>query len=403
MAVPFTAGPAGALDGIRVVELAGPLGEWCGRLLANMGADLIKVEPPGGAESRATGPFAGTDPHPNASVYFWHTNTSKRSLLLDGPVPDRLDLLKRLINTADVFLETLPPGQAAALGLDRETLARDHPRLITCSITPFGPDGPYAGFATTDLIAMALGGPMQSCGYDPDEGLPPVRPGQYHSFHTASHFAATGILTALLEREDSGEGQAIELAAHDCLSVTVEFANTHWYWAQNVVYRQTGRHAHPLLTTRTQYLCADGNYINLSLPRDNRVWEALVDVLREQGLGEGLDDPDLMDPIKRFEAGSRAYDLLEILCATHASDELFHLGQNLGLTWGAVRQPEAWLTDPHAQARGFLAPVAHPEQGQTYVYPGAPFQAGDSPWRIRRRAPLLGEDTADLLAELERG
>src|SRR5207237_9945921 len=140
------------------------------------------------------------------------------------------------------------------------------------------------------LGGTSLWARRQSCGYAAEEQRPPVRPCQYHSVHTAGHFATTGILAALFERETSGQGQYLDVAAHDCLSVTVEFANTHWYYAQKVVYRQTGRHAHPMITARTQYQCADGRYVNLSLPRAEGPWRAMLDVLREQGLAEGLDD-----------------------------------------------------------------------------------------------------------------
>jgi benzylsuccinate CoA-transferase BbsE subunit len=390
----------GALDGLRVVEVGGPLGEWCGRLLAGMGAEVIKVEPPGGADTRRVGPFVADLPDPNRSLYFWHYNAGKRGLLLDLEQEPQRRLLRRLLASADVFVEALAPGEASGLGIDYAALTGDNPRLVMCSITPFGQDGPWANLETTDLVSMALGGPVQSCGYDAEENLPPVRPGPYHSFHTAGHFACTGILAALFEREESGKGQYLDVAAHDCLSVTVEFANTHWYYRQNVVYRQTGRHAHPLITARTQYLCADGKYVNLALPRADAAWATLVELLTEQGLGEGLDDPALMDPATRFAQGSRAYDLLHVLCATHTSEELFHLGQRIGLTWAPVRAPEDWLDDPHAAARGFFQSVEHPELGRSFPYPGAPFIAHGSPWRIRRRAPLLGEDTDAVLREL---
>src|SRR5215211_125486 len=187
---PFVEGPPGALTGYRVVELAGPLGEWCGRLLANMGADVVKVEPPGGAVTRTWGPVAEladaapAQPSPlpaeDQSLYFWHNNTSKLGITLDIESDEGRTLLRRLLSTADVFLETLPPGDAARLGLDYATLSADHPGLIVCMITPFGPDGPYALLHTTDLISMALGGPMQSCGYDHQEPeIAPVRPGLY--------------------------------------------------------------------------------------------------------------------------------------------------------------------------------------------------------------------------------
>jgi crotonobetainyl-CoA:carnitine CoA-transferase CaiB-like acyl-CoA transferase len=391
----------GALDGYRVIELAGPLGEWCGRLLANMGADVVKVEPPGGGATRAIGPFVEDAPDRDRSLSFWHNNTSKRAVTLDIFRAEGLEILRRLIGEADVFLETLPPGEAARLGLDYATLSAENPRLVVCSITPFGPDGPYAHLQTTDLVSMALGGPMQSCGYDHQEPeLPPVRPGPSHSFHTAGHFACTGILAALFEREESGRGQQLDVAAHDCLAVTVEFANTFWYYRAEVVRRQTGRHAMVQSTARTQYQCADGRYVNLGLPREERAWKALLQTLTEKGIEHDLDDPALLDPVNRFAVAGRAYDLLEVLCATHTAEELFHLGQRLGLTWGAVRAPEDWLTDPHAAARGFIVAVEHPEIGRSVSYPGAPFISPASPWRIRRRAPLVGEDNAAVYAEI---
>src|SRR5262249_4812605 len=162
-----------------------------------------------------------------------------------------------------------PPGEGAALGLTYAALSAENPGLVMCSITPFGPDGPYANLATTDLVSMALGGPMQSCGYDLEDGdLPPVRPGLYHSFHTVRHFAPPGIRGARLGGEESGQGQHLDGAAPACLSVTVEFANPFWYYRREVLRRQTGRHAGVTTTARTQYQCADGRYINLGLPRD---------------------------------------------------------------------------------------------------------------------------------------
>jgi crotonobetainyl-CoA:carnitine CoA-transferase CaiB-like acyl-CoA transferase len=153
-------------------------------------------------------------------------------------------------------------------------------------------------------------------------------------------------------------------------------------------------------TARTQYQCADGRYVNLGLPRNEGAWRALLGVLAEKGIEHDLDDPALADPAARFAAASRAYDLLEILCATHTAEELFHLGQRIGLTWGAVRRPEEWLTDPHAAARGFIVEVEHPEIGRSVPYPGAPFIAPASPMSVRRRAPLVGEDNAEILDAL---
>ncbi len=394
----------GTLEGIRVIELADAHGEWCGKLLADMGADVIKVEPPGGSQTRRIGPFVGDEPDIEESLHFWHYNTSKRGVTLDVERAEDRDALLQLLDAADVFIETLAPGRADALAIGYGVVSKRNPRIVHVAITPFGQSGPYvdAGYRTTDLVTMALGGPMQSCGYDgDDEDLPPVRPGANHSYHTASHYACMATLIALYERETSGLGQYIDVSAQAALAVTVEFASTYWEYAGQVVRRQTGRHAYPQMTSRTQYICADGKPVNLALPLNDASWRRLVAHLRSEGLAEGLDDNAWRDPVKRLEQGGKVYAMLEVLTARHTSEEIFHLGQQMGMTWGAVRAPEDWLEDEHAKARGFFAEVEHPEIGRTVTYPGAPYKFSETPWRIARRAPMVGEHNADVLGKRE--
>jgi benzylsuccinate CoA-transferase BbsE subunit len=392
----------GALEGLRVIELAGAHGEWCGKLLADMGADVVKVEAPGGAATRRIGPFVDDVPDPSRSLWFWHYNTSKRSVTLDIDDAADREALRRLIAGADVFIETLAPGRARELGLDYGTLSRDNARLVHVAVTPFGQSGPYvdAGYVTTDLVSMALGGPMQSCGYDTDEhDLPPVRPGTGHSYHTASHYACIGLLVALYEREASGRGQYIDVSAQAALAVTVEFASLYWEYVRGITRRQTGRHAFPAKTARTQFTCADGRAINVAIPLEPNGWRALVKFLSEEGVGDGLDEGVATDAAARLAQGSIVLDALEVLAGRHGAEELFHKGQRMGMTWGVVRAPEEWLEDEHARARGFFVEVEHPELGRRVTYPGAPFKMEATPWRIARRAPLAGEHTEEVLRE----
>jgi crotonobetainyl-CoA:carnitine CoA-transferase CaiB-like acyl-CoA transferase len=395
----------GALAGLRVVELADAHGEWCGKLLADMGADVVKVEPPGGAPTRRIGPFVDDEEGGERSLWFWHYNTSKRSVTLDIDDPSNRETLRRLIAGADVFVETLAPGRAASLGLDYATLSGENARLVHVAVTPFGQTGPYvdAGYRTTDLVSMALGGPMQSCGYDPPDGeepLPPVRPGTGESYHTASHHALIALLAALYERETSGRGQYIDVSAQAALAVTVEFASLYWEYTRGNVLRQTGRHAMPGRTARTQYICADGKPVNVALPLERKGWLALVGFLKSEGLAEDIDEAEYDDVAKRLAYGSIIFGSIEVLAARHTAEELFHMGQRMGLTWAAVRAPEEWLEDEHARARGFFVEVEHPELGRTVTYPGAPFRMSATPWRIGRRAPLAGEDTEAVLGEV---
>jgi crotonobetainyl-CoA:carnitine CoA-transferase CaiB-like acyl-CoA transferase len=275
---------------------------------------------------------------------------------------------------------------------------------VHVAITPFGQTGPYVedGYVTTDLVTMALGGPMQSCGYDEeaDDGIPPVRPGPYHSYHTASHYACIATLVALMERESSGRGQYIDVSAQAALAVTVEFASLYWEYQRLPLRRQTGRHASARQTARTQYLCADGRYINLAIPLEEKAWRRLVDYLRGEGLGEGLEDDIHRDPARRLEGGGAVLSALEVLAARHSAEELFHIGQGMGLTWGAVRAPEDWLDDPHAQARGYFVEVEQPQLGRPVTYPGAPYRFGATPWAISRPAPRCGEHNDEIFSEL---
>jgi benzylsuccinate CoA-transferase BbsE subunit len=227
-----------------------------------------------------------------------------------------------------------------------------------------------------------------------------MRPGPYHSYHAGSHYACFAVLVALWEREDSGLGQFIDVSAQAALAVTCEGANLSWEYDHNSNRRQTGRHSAQRPTARTQYRCADGEYVNFATPRDDATWKRLVDYLKGRGLAEELDDAIFSDPNRRFERGGAVMQMLEVLAALHSAEELFHIGQAMGCTWGAVRRPEDWVDDPHAVARGAFVQVEHRELGRTVTYPGAPYQFKKTPWSIRRRAPLLGEDNLAILGEL---
>ena len=392
------------LQGTRVVEMASPIGEWAGRLLAGLGADVIKIEPLGGASSRFIGPFVDDEPDPQASLYFWHFNSGKRSIELDLTTDRGRESLAQLIAGADVLLETLPPsGSQEASQRRYAEFAQGNPRLVEVAITPFGQDGPYvdARYKTTDLVTIALGGILQVCGYDAELDQPPMLPDRFHSYYAAGHYAVIAAMVALWEREASSQGQYIDVSAQACLAVTNESANLQWEYLGNVVRRQTGRHAGIAKTVPGQLLCADGRYINtMMLPRDPATWRRLVAFLKEQGLGENFtDDAMLTDPARRIERSAYAVADLEVVAASMSSEEMFHTGQAMGMTWGAVRAPEDWLDDPHAEARGFFVPVRQPALEQDVPMPRGAIAFGATPMRTTR-APFLGEHTAEVLEEL---
>jgi crotonobetainyl-CoA:carnitine CoA-transferase CaiB-like acyl-CoA transferase len=154
------------LDGLRILELADEKGQFCGKLLGDLGADVVKIEPPGGEPCRRVGPFLDDIPHPERSLSFWYYNTSKRGITLNLDSVDGRRLFGRLAATADAVLETFRPGYLASLGLDYESLSVLNPRLIMCALTPFGQTGPWRDYLSSDLLHMAAGGEMSSSGYD---------------------------------------------------------------------------------------------------------------------------------------------------------------------------------------------------------------------------------------------
>jgi crotonobetainyl-CoA:carnitine CoA-transferase CaiB-like acyl-CoA transferase len=217
------AGP-GMLAGLRVIEVADERAEYTGLLLAGLGAEVIKIEPPEGNATRRIGPFMEDRPGSERSLFFWNYNRNKKSIVLDLQEPAAVEHLLRLLGGADVLLDSSCGRLNAALGLDAAALGARFPQLVTARMTPFGDDGPWKDFKGSDLIHLALGGPMMNCGYDPDPNFeydtPPIAPQIWHAYHIAGEQMATGIIAALIHRERSGEGQDVSLAIHEAVSAT---------------------------------------------------------------------------------------------------------------------------------------------------------------------------------------
>lgn len=406
---------AGALAGLRVLELSSDRCAFAGKLLADMGADVVLVEPPGGDPMRGHPPFAGDVAGPERSLAFWHYHTSKRGIRLDLGRPAGAELFRRLVAGADLVLEAEPPRRLGELGLAPEDLCAAHPALIWISVTPFGRRGPRADEEATDLTILAGGGPAWSCGYD-DHSLPPIRGGGNQGHQIAGHFAALSALTALLHRIATGEGQHVDVNMHAAANVTTEMASYHWLVQRGTVQRQTGRHAMEQPTLPTQIQCADGRWVTTGVPpRTPREYQNVVDWIVELGLeaefpeavflrqGALRESIDLSligqdeEVTVIFGAGREA---LNLIASRIPAYDFFVGAQQRGISVGVIYSPEEAFEDPHFRARGFPVEVPHPELGRSHRYPGAPYRFEKSPWRISRRAPLLGEHEAEVLAEI---
>ncbi|MBI3743439.1 MAG: CoA transferase [Chloroflexi bacterium] len=280
--------PPSAATGLRVVELGDPKVGYAAKLFGDMGADVIKIEPLGGEASRRIGPFVDDIPDANKSLFFWHYNTSKRGVTLELDKAEGRALFRRLVDSADILLDGEKPGRLAALELGYETLEAANPKLIACSVTPFGQDGPWRDLLASDLIHMALGGQMASTGPDDPTGQPIAGTG-YQSLHVGGNFAAIAILTALVERDASGRGQYIDISIHDACATCTEIAIPSWIYTKQGVYRQIGRHAMVARDSRQNFRAADGKWVNTILPMiSTPQWHALVQWMGQHEGGGGV-------------------------------------------------------------------------------------------------------------------
>ncbi|MBM3946308.1 MAG: CoA transferase, partial [SAR202 cluster bacterium] len=341
---------AGPVADVLVLDLTDEKGQYMGKLLGDMGARVIKVEPPAGDPARRIGPFAGESmvdpsarekalPSLERSLYWWQFNTSKEGITLDLEQPAGQRLFKRLAERADIILESFSPGYLDRLGLGYNTLSALNPRLIMTSLTGFGQSGPYKDFLTSDLIALALGGQMASNGYDDVPSAPPIRGGGYQGYATGSHLGVIGTLVALFHRDLTGRGQYIDASIHEALAGTTEGAMPTYIYQGRPPMRQTGRHASATQTPRTQWPARDGKYVNtFSVPRNVASWVALVEWLAEFGIGKELtEDPKYRDA---FVKGARAvpeidhiWECIGKLVAAQPAEEAYEGGQRRGFAW----------------------------------------------------------------------
>jgi benzylsuccinate CoA-transferase BbsE subunit len=395
---------------LRVVELCGELGQYAGKLLADLGAEVVKVEPPEGSSARRIGPFVKDVPGPDRSLNFWYHNTNKRSLVLDyyRDESDR-SRLRDLILRADVLLDDRAPGTMERLGLTRSELGTRNPGLIHCSITPFGQTGPWKDYQSSDVVALALGGPMAMNGYDPEDapGAPPIRGHGDQGYNTACHHAVQGILAALLYRDAAGEGQFVDCSMHECLSQTVEVGMPYWLYKREDVVRQTGRHAAAQRTEPWLFKAGDGrDLILFGIGRDNASWRLLKEWMQASGFGmqfdeERFDSPQARQPGRGSPEAAEINAEVRRFIAAHDADYIYRGGQERDQSWGVVRSPDETLADPHLHDRGFFVQTRGEGVDAPVMMPGAPYVFSATPWALRRPAPKLGEHTAEVLAELD--
>ncbi|HTI82124.1 MAG TPA: CoA transferase [Acetobacteraceae bacterium] len=403
----------GMLAGLRVIEVADERAEYTGLLLAGLGAEVIKIEPPEGNATRRIGPYYEDQPGLDRSLFFWNYNRNKKSVVLDLRETLAREHLLRLLEGADILLDASCGALNQALSIDRAALNARFPKLVTARMTPFGDDGPWAEFKGADLIHLALGGIMMNCGYDPDPNLeydtPPIAPQIWHAYHIAGEQLATGIISALIWRHRTGQGQDVSVAIHEAVSKNPELDIMHWVMRRVPLWRLTNRHAVET-PNHSPSIChtKDGRWF-ISHGMGARDLKNLVPLLSKYGMQADLQPPPPDADLKaRQVPGSAAGDetrahMLDVvqrfIRAWTYNDMPWREAQDAGLLWAPLRKPHDNALDPHWLKRKSFADIPHPEHGKGFRYPTSKWLATKTSWQVGRRAPLLGEDTEAVLCE----
>jgi len=385
------------LSGYRVLDLADDRGYFCGRVLGDLGADVIKVEPPGGDRGRRRGPFYGF-PHPERSLYFMFYNANKRGITLDITKEDGREILKELIKRADVVVESFDVGFLERLGLSYEELLKVNPRLIMTSITPFGEGVELKG---GDGVLWAMGGMMYLSG-DPDRA--PVRVSFPQSYLHASAYGALGTVIALFWREMGGEGQHVVVSAEACVAATLMNGAIFWdILGKNL--KRAGQFRTGLSTSANQRLiwrCKDGevNFPLFSGTTGARVSKTLVKWMDEVGLGDEYMRKKDWDSFDMAEASQEEFDRIERALSKFFGEfrmkELFEGAVSREIWLYPVSTPKEIFEDDQLRARGFWEKVYHDELGEELTYPGSFAKLSGESLKIRRRAPLIGEHNREI-------
>lgn len=377
----------GILEGVRVLELGNQISAaFCGKLLADYGADVIKVEPPDvGEEIRRMGPFVGDDPHPDKSIPFLYLNTNKRGVTLDLGTTTGMKVLSRLITRSDILVQDYMPAISEGMGLAFPSLANLNPRLIVTSITPFGQTGPYRNLAASDIVTCALSGLMYHSG---DSDREPLRNALSQSFYVAGVNGAVATMAALFQRLATGAGQHVDVSTMECLASHLAQPVPYYSYMGAIKGRRPVRGA-----GFEELMPAKDGYVVPSV-QGSQPWSTVAELI---GLEE-LQDPRFATGSGRIEHGQELKQLLLKGLARWDRKALFQSSGERRLVFGMAQDAGDLYQCPHLRDRGFFAEVAHPVAG-TADYPGMGPQLSGMPYQVRRAAPLLGQHNTEVFCD----
>jgi crotonobetainyl-CoA:carnitine CoA-transferase CaiB-like acyl-CoA transferase len=384
----------GALEGVRVIDftqmLAGP---FCAQLLADHGAEIVKVEPLGGDDARRAGAYHADDKLRAFSGYFASVNRNKRSIALDLKSPTSVEIVLKLVETADVVLENYRVGVMDRLGLSYETLRERNPKLVYATIRGFGDPrtgkSPRHDWPAFDVVAQAMAGLMQINGPDSQT---PLKAGPGVGDLYPATLCAFGVVSALLRAQRTGKGQFVDVSMVDAILALCE-RTLHQYSYQGLVPHPEGNR-HPLLSPFGMFRAKDG-FVTLAAPFD-AWWVKLCTCIAREDL---IHDPRTNTTDARRANRDFVYDQLELYTGVRTKKELTEILGGV-VPFGPVNNVEEVMADPHFAVREMIVEIAHPGLDQPMRLAGIPVKMTETPGRIARRAPICGEHTDEILREI---
>jgi len=394
------------LSPYRVLDCTDQRGLLCGQILADVGADVIHVEPPGGSPARRLGPFAGDVVHPDRSLFWWAQTRNQRAVTLDLETAEGRDILCRLVAGAHFLIESDEPGAMTARGLGPDALLAINPALVHVSITPFGDDGPKARWAASDLVLLAAGGPLFLTG---DDDRPPVRLPIPQAWLHAAAEAAVAAMIAHHERQRSGRGQHVDVSAQQAVTLATQSYSLCAAVHAPQVRRMAGGIKHGKLNARFVYPARDG-FVAITFLFGSAIGpfaRRIMEYVHDEGFCDAatrdkdwINYGDLLlrgvEPLAEFE---RVKACIEACTRTRTKAELLEAALARGLLIAPVSTLDEVRASPQLAAREYWQPVEHEALGRTIEYPGPFARFGASPIRYRRRPPMVGEHNRELYGD----
>jgi CoA:oxalate CoA-transferase len=376
----------GALSGVKVLDLSEDIaGSFCARLLADYGADVLKLEPPGGASLRRTGPFYHDDPHPEKSLFFLVLNLNKKGATLNLETSTGQNILKRLARHVDVIVETYRPGYLDSLGLGYEDLRKINPAVIVTSITPFGQDGPYSEYKGEEIVEYAMSMIMSISGV---QGREPLKHGGFQAQYEGGLFGAGATSMALFAQLSTGQGEHVDVSITECVASTM--------MATQTIYPFIG-------ATQARRKAVGGGFENPMPCKDGWIivqagggatWEDLANFFEAPELLE----PRFADRAQRPQNGAELDQVIINAIKGRGKWELFPRAAAARMLFGIVQKPSELVNCPQLESRNFYREIEHPVIGKIKV-PAELFKFTETPYQLRLPAPILGQHNQEIYVE----